>query len=91
LGFPVTPSVPQGGKTEGIAPSVLPLWGTAGVYHPEELLKYLNDVECDTPTVVHAYPEVGFLQSHLSEQKVILEEFINGKEFSCVVVRLESF
>jgi UDP-N-acetylmuramate--alanine ligase len=82
LGFPASPCPSRGGGTDAESAPVL--------FHPEELLKYLNDLESDTPTIVHAYPEVGFLQSHLSEQKVILEEFISGKEFSCVVVRLEN-
>ncbi len=89
LGFPAT-SVPP--PREGLGEAVPPPREGLGeaVFHPEDLLRYLDDLCSDTPTIVHAYPEVGFLQSHLSEQKVILEEFINGKEFSCVVVRLEN-
>ncbi len=77
LGFPVSHIL-----TNGVSATTL--------YHPEELLQYLDNLASDTPTEAHSYPNVGSLKSHLSEQKVILEEFIDGKEFSCVVVRLEN-
>jgi len=52
------------------------------IYHPEELLKELN-----------VYFENGkeniWLESHLSEQQVIVEGFLRGKEFSCIVIRME--
>ncbi len=51
-------------------------------YHPEDLLifleEYLQERECAT------------LKAHNAEQKVILEGFIKGKEFSCIVVRQEN-
>ncbi len=49
------------------------------IYHPEDLLKTLND-----NTLVELT-----LESHLSEQRVIVEGFIDGKEFSCIVARME--
>ena len=52
------------------------------IYHPEELLKCLN-------THFEGGKEKIWLESHLSEQQVILEGFLRGKEFSCIVIRLE--
>ena len=51
------------------------------LYHPEELLEYLNTHFAANPA------EVLQLESHLTEQQVILEAFIEGKEFSCIVAR----
>lgn len=53
--------------------------GEQTFYHPEALLEYLNTSQ-DRPIV---------LESHLSEQEVIVESFIRGKEFSCIVIRTE--
>lgn len=50
------------------------------VYHPETLWQHLNTL------FEGGLPEV-FLESHLSEQRVIIESFIHGKEFSCIVIR----
>lgn len=51
------------------------------VYHPEELLDYLNQVfEGQSHTQLR-------LEAVLTEQKVVLEGFIEGREFSCVVVQ----
>ncbi len=52
------------------------------IYHPEDLL-HLLDKELGTGQ------QELFLESQLSEQKVIVESFIHGKEFSCIVVRQE--
>ncbi len=53
------------------------------LYHPEELLKYLDShFETSKESVA--------LESHLSEQLVILESFIHGKEFSCIVLKDEN-
>lgn len=54
-------------------------------YHPEQLLDYLNE------KAVNADLEAGVftLEGHLSEQQVIAEEFIQGREFSCIVIRKE--
>ncbi len=52
------------------------------ILHPEALLQWLNDVaETDKGTAV--------LESHLGENKLIVESFIHGKEFSCIVIRKE--
>jgi D-alanine-D-alanine ligase len=52
--------------------------------HPAELLQFLNeffeDVENDFAT----------LESQQSEQTVIIESFIKGREFSCIVIRDEA-
>ncbi|MBK8490789.1 MAG: D-alanine--D-alanine ligase [Saprospirales bacterium] len=52
-------------------------------YHPEALLEWLENHFAD------AQARPVFLESHLSEQEVILESFIRGKEFSCIVIRTE--
>lgn len=51
-------------------------------YHPEELLLYLDEYFGQGHTE-------AVMESHLSEQRVILEGFIHGKEFSCIVLRKE--
>lgn len=48
------------------------------IYHPEELLTLLNK---STNTVV--------LESIHNEESVLLESFIEGKEFSCIVIQNE--
>ncbi len=58
---------------------------TETVHHPEELLKHL-----DRQTKANPESEEAFLlTAHLGEEKVILEGFISGKEFSCIVIRKE--
>lgn len=58
---------------------------TTTFYHPEALLTYLNN----------AVTQAEFLSQFItfagdqSEERVILEAFIDGKEFSCIVVRTE--
>jgi UDP-N-acetylmuramate--alanine ligase len=52
--------------------------------HPEILLEYLNQ-NADGAT----NGEIFLLEGHLSEEKVIVESFIHGKEFSCIVIRTE--
>lgn len=54
-------------------------------YHPEQLLDYLNE------KAVNADLEAGVfvLEGHLTERQVIIEEFIRGREFSCIVIRKE--
>ena len=54
------------------------------IYHPEALLEFLN-----THAAQADDSEVFLLESQLSEQKVIIESFIDGKEFSCIVIRTE--
>lgn len=53
-------------------------------HHPEALLEFLNE----TATAEEA--QFFQLQAHLWEETVILERFIDGKEFSCIVIRDES-
>lgn len=51
------------------------------IYHPEALLAFL-DAYFEQHSVVH-------LQGDNAEHTVVLEEFIYGREFSCVVIRGE--
>jgi UDP-N-acetylmuramate--alanine ligase len=49
------------------------------LYHPEELLRYLNrKAELQDSTI---------LTPQSSEEMVLLESFIGGKEFSCIVIQ----
>jgi len=50
------------------------------INHPEDLLKYLNEAVSENVT----------LESFEQEQKVLIEGFVTGKEFSCIVVQNES-
>ena len=52
------------------------------IYHPEALLNLLNESFAKGEEKV-------LLEAWSNEQKVILESFIDGKEFSCIVVRQE--
>lgn len=54
----------------------------ATYYHPETLLAYLNGLPEESDGV-------ALLEADQSEEKVIIEEFIDGKEFSCIVIRME--
>lgn len=56
--------------------------GSKTCFHPEELLLFLDDYFQDGH-------QEAVMESHLSEQRVILEGFIHGKEFSCIVLRKE--
>ncbi len=51
------------------------------LYHPEDLLQYLNERAATDP---HASV---LLEGHQQEEQVLLEGFIKGKEFSCIVLR----
>ncbi len=51
-------------------------------YHPEKLLEVLNTHFNSSSTTLK-------LEGHLSEQQVIIEEFIDGQEFSCIVLKKE--
>lgn len=53
------------------------------VYHPEDLLAFLNE---------HVDDEGGdlLLESQMTEPRVVLEGFIKGREFSCVVIQDEN-
>ena len=52
------------------------------IYHPEELLNTLNKA-------FKSGKDKVLLEAWSNEQLVILESFIEGKEFSCIVVRKE--
>jgi len=48
------------------------------IYHPTDLLAALDNGFLKEPTVT--------LQSDLTEEKVVVEGFIKGREFSCIVI-----
>jgi UDP-N-acetylmuramate--alanine ligase len=51
------------------------------IYHPEELLEYINMGFISSDEL--------FLESCDAESEIIIEGFISGKEFSCIVIRNE--
>lgn len=51
------------------------------IYHPYELLSFINEAAAKGQNVQ--------LEGHATEQKVMVESFIHGKEFSCIVIRKE--
>lgn len=53
---------------------------TQTLYHPEELLEQLN-------TRLSQPADHLLLEGHWQEQQVVVEGFITGKEFSCIVLR----
>ena len=55
------------------------------IFHPDILLQLLDDQS----KVLENQNSSFLLESHLGENKVILESFITGKEFSCIVIRTE--
>ncbi len=57
--------------------------GNRIIFHPEELLSVLN-------TLFGERDEVVTIISVQSESDVLIESFIDGKEFSCIVVQEES-
>lgn len=54
------------------------------IYHPEGLMTRLDLLANSNGN------NIMVLESHLSEQHVIIEQFIEGKEFSCIVIRKEN-
>jgi UDP-N-acetylmuramate--alanine ligase len=55
------------------------------IHHPEQLLKYLEE-----RAAAEVDPEATFLlESRYGESEVLLEEYIDGLPFSCIVVRRE--
>lgn len=54
-------------------------------YHPEQLLSHLNEKAANADLEAGAF----VLEGHLTEKQVIVEEFIHGREFSCIVIRKE--
>lgn len=55
------------------------------IHHPEALLTFLNEQTRLSPH----FSRLFVLDALQTEQKVILEAFIRGKEFSCIVLRAE--
>ncbi len=49
------------------------------IYHPESLLNYLNEYSAN-------HSELLQIEAVDGESEVIIEEFIEGKEFSCIVI-----
>lgn len=56
--------------------------GEKVIFHPDDLVSYLNQ------TLTHA--ESVFMESLDGESSVLVEGFIEGKEFSCIVVEDEN-
>jgi len=54
------------------------------IYHPNTLLKFFNKYFDDSKN------KTITLASDMSEQRVIVEGFIEGKEFSCIVLKKEN-
>jgi UDP-N-acetylmuramate--alanine ligase len=50
------------------------------IYHPEELHHYLTKTCKKTATLIYLAAEQG-------EEKILIESFIKGKEFSCIVIQ----
>ncbi|MDX2001670.1 MAG: hypothetical protein SFW35_04530 [Chitinophagales bacterium] len=57
--------------------------GNAIVYQPTELLQYIEQHFTN-------HKEDLLLQAFDNENEVLLEEFLEGKEFSCIVIRTEN-
>lgn len=56
------------------------------VYHPESLLSHLDTL---ARKALPSTDETFVLESAMGERAVIVEEFIYGREFSCIVIRKE--
>ncbi len=54
----------------------------ATIFHPNELLSTLDK------TCLDGYD--AFIEGHHSESKVVIESFIKGREFSCIVMRKDN-
>jgi D-alanine-D-alanine ligase len=68
---------------EGIGMPVLLQDGSI-IYHPEELLNHINE------TFTNSATESIMLTNIEHEQQILVEAFIRGKEFSCIVVQDET-
>ncbi len=55
--------------------------GNQLIYHPDELLQFLNEQEIETQVS---------LTSVNAEEYIMFESFIDGKEFSCIVIQDEA-
>ncbi len=53
------------------------------IYHPDKLQSRLDEWSQRLPQ------ETVLLEGHHTEKQVLLEEFIHGREFSCIVIRTE--
>lgn len=53
------------------------------ILHPEELLSFLNNYFSDNKNPL-------WIEGNDSESEVIAEQYISGREFSCIVIRNES-
>ena len=67
---------------EGIGMPVIDIQHKTEFYHPEELLTHLNRVLKKDETVL--------LESLDNEEEIIIESFIEGDEFSCIVIQDET-
>ncbi|WP_299248842.1 D-alanine--D-alanine ligase [uncultured Cytophaga sp.] len=66
---------------EGIGMPVIDIQHKTEFYHPEALLTHLDTVLKNTDTVL--------LESIDNEEEIIVESFIDGEEFSCIVIQDE--
>jgi UDP-N-acetylmuramate--alanine ligase len=66
---------------EGIGMPVNDISNNTLFYHPEDLLTYLNSTLQNTTRVL--------LESLDNEEEIIIESFIPGEEFSCIVIQDE--
>lgn len=66
---------------EGIGMPVNDVLNAALFYHPEELLQHLNTTLKNTDRIL--------LESLDNEEEIIIESFIAGAEFSCIVIQDE--
>jgi D-alanine-D-alanine ligase len=60
------------------------------INHPEELLTFINNYFAGSDQIASLKPVELLLQSIFEEQEVLIEEFIEGIEFSCIVIRNEN-
>ena len=67
---------------DGIGMPVNDVFNGKTLYHPEELLAYLN-------TNLAGQQERILLESLDNEEEIIIESFIKGQEFSCIVIQDE--
>ncbi len=52
------------------------------IFHPDQLLLEIDNTALDQKDI--------FLEGHLTESKVVIESFIRGREFSCIVMRKDN-
>jgi UDP-N-acetylmuramate--alanine ligase len=66
----------------GLPVNIIAENSTKAIYHPEDLLKYINTHFANSTTNI-------VLEAFDAESSVLIEEFIEGKEFSCIVIENE--